>query len=154
VWIGGRSDAAMRRALCFGRGCVPDLVSPGRLRRRADRVAELATAAGRTEPLTTVAALATPIAGSDVDASVALGLSGLRLSGLATDAVRPFSVLGDDEAVLARPAEYVDAGAEHLILRCLAGHDRTEEDVFACCARILPEARLLGRRRGAAAGER
>lgn len=143
IWIGGRSDAAIRRAVRFGGGYMPYLVSPAQLDKRRQRLAEFAAAAGRPADQIGLGALTTFIPGPSVDVSVALGMANLKLSGLTPDTVKAMYLLGDDASVLARLQEYVDAGADHLILGCLPGGDQLTEDYFAACGRLLPEMRKL-----------
>ena len=145
IWIGGRSDRAMQRAVRFGQGYVPYLVSPEQLSRRRERLAELASEAPRSLDGFTLACLVTFIPGPSVEDAVELGLRSLRLSGLTPESVRSQYLLGDDEAVLARLQDYVDAGADHLILGCIPGDDRHVDDFFEACHRILPAARELQR---------
>ena len=146
IWIGGRSDAAMVRAVRFGVAYVPYLVSPEQLQRRGQRLAELALAADRSLDRFTLACLVTLIPGPSIEEAVELGLRSLKLSGLTPQSVRSQYLLGDDEAVLARLQDYVDAGADHVILGCLPGGEQLVEDFFRACQRILPTARTLRRR--------
>jgi probable F420-dependent oxidoreductase len=143
LWVGGRSEPALRRAVRFGTGYVPYLVSPEQLRRRRERLAELASAANRSLDPFTLACLVTFIPGPSVDDAVELGLRSLRLSGLTPESVRSQYLLGDDEAALARLQDYVDAGADHLILGCIPGDDRYVDDFFEACERLLPAAQAL-----------
>jgi probable F420-dependent oxidoreductase len=143
IWVGGRSDAAMRRAVRFGAGYVPYLVSPAQLAARAGRLRELAAEAGRGLDDFTFACLSTVIPGPSVDAAVAIGLNSLRLSGLTPDSVRAHYLLGDDGALLAKLQAYADAGADHVILGCLPGGAERVEEFFATATRLLPVARGL-----------
>jgi alkanesulfonate monooxygenase SsuD/methylene tetrahydromethanopterin reductase-like flavin-dependent oxidoreductase (luciferase family) len=143
IWIGGRSEAAMRRAVRFGNGYIPYLVSPEQLGRRRQRLVELASEADRPFAPFTLACLITLIPGPSIDDSLQLGLRSLRLSGLTPESVRSQYLLGDDESVLSRLQDYVNAGAEHLVLGCIPGDDRYVDDFFAACDRILPTAREL-----------
>lgn len=141
VLIGGRSDAALRRAVRFGDGYAPYLVSPDHVRRRWARLGELATEAGRDLSGFTLACLVTLIPAPSVDAAVERGLTSLRLSGLSPDAVRAMYLLGDDATVLARIGEYVAAGVDHLILGCPPGTPADVDGFFAAAARLLPAIR-------------
>ncbi|MPY94037.1 MAG: LLM class flavin-dependent oxidoreductase [Acidimicrobiia bacterium] len=152
IWIGGRSEAALRRTVRFGTGYVPYLVSPEQLGRRRQRLAELALEADRAPEELTIACLVTLIPARSVDEAVERGLSSLRLSGLTPESVRAQYLLGDDESVVARLQDYADAGADHLILGCLPGEDRQLDEFFDTCARLLPAARQL--RRAALPGHR
>jgi alkanesulfonate monooxygenase SsuD/methylene tetrahydromethanopterin reductase-like flavin-dependent oxidoreductase (luciferase family) len=133
----------MRRAVRFGDGYVPYLVSPEQLRRRRDRLAELAVEANRPLDAFTLACLVTFIPGPSVDEAVEIGLQSLRLSGLTPEGVRSQYLLGDDESALTRLQDYVDAGAEHLILGCVPGDTDHVEGFFDACRRLLPAAREL-----------
>lgn len=144
VWIGGRSDAALRRAVRFGSGYVPYLVSPDELRRRRDKVAGLAEAAGRSLDGFTFSCLMTLVPAENTDLAVQRALGALKLSGMTEEGVRARYVVGDDEAIVARLGEYVAAGASHLILGCLPGSDAQVDEYFATCERLLPELRTLG----------
>lgn len=143
VWVGGRSDAALRRAVRFAAGYTPYLVSPEQLAKRRLRLGELAVEAGRSPEDLAVGCLATMIPGASVEEAVEVGISSLRLSGLSPQGVRAWYLIGDDASILARLQEYVDAGADHLILGCLPGDDRQVDEFFATCERLLPAAREL-----------
>jgi probable F420-dependent oxidoreductase len=55
IWVGGRSDAALRRAARFGQAWHPTHMRVDALRERMSRLAELSTKFGRvTPPLTTI----------------------------------------------------------------------------------------------------
>lgn len=149
VWIGGRSKAAMRRAVRFGAGYVPYLVSPEQLARRRAQLVKLASSmpgASEANGLPgsfTLACLVTFIPARSVDEAVDVGLRSLRLSGLTPESVRSQYLLGDDESVLRRVQEYVDAGADHLILGCIPGDVRYVDEFFDSCRRLLPGIREL-----------
>lgn len=143
IWIGGRSDAAMRRAVRIGAGYVPYLVSPEQLERRRHRLHELAAEARRSLDGFSLACLVTLIPAASVEHAVQRGLTSLRLSGITAESVRAQYLLGDDDAVLRRMQDYVDAGVDHLILGCLPGDERQVDEFFAACARLMPAARQL-----------
>lgn len=144
IWIGGRSDAALRRAVRFGVGYSPYLVSPSQLAKRRARLHELAGQAGRSAEQFTVAALVTFIPARDVDAAVQRGMSELKLTGLTPQGVQAQYLLGDDDSVIARVQEYVEAGMDQLILGCLPGTEAQQEEFYAACRRLLPTLRTLG----------
>ena len=50
IWVGGRSDAALRRAVRFGQAWHPTYVAMDVLRERMERLAEFSEDAGRTAP--------------------------------------------------------------------------------------------------------
>jgi len=51
LWIGGNSEAAMRRAGRLGDGWIPSFITPGRLAEGVKRTQEFAGAAGREVPV-------------------------------------------------------------------------------------------------------
>ena len=50
IWVGGRSDAALRRAVRLGQAWHPTGMAPDALRERMERLAEFSSEAGRAEP--------------------------------------------------------------------------------------------------------
>ena len=50
IWIGGKSEAAIRRTARVGDGWMPSFITPDEFRVGADRVQELAAATGRDVP--------------------------------------------------------------------------------------------------------
>lgn len=149
VWIGGRSEAALRRAVRYGAGYTPYLVSPSQLARRRERLDELLVAAGRPAGSLSLGCLVTTIPAADVDAAVERGLTSLKLSGLTAESVKARYLLGDDDSIVARVQEYLDAGTTHLILGCLPGTDAQRDEFFAAAQRLLPRIRTLTPRRPA-----
>ncbi|MFN0091833.1 MAG: LLM class flavin-dependent oxidoreductase [Acidimicrobiales bacterium] len=143
VWIGGRSEAALRRAVRFGRGYTPYLVSPDQLAKRVVRLGELAAEAGRSPQELTVGCLCTLVPGVRGQAAVDLVSAAFKLSGLTPEAIQQRYLLGGDDEVLARLQRYVDAGARHLILGCVPGDPGQVDEFFAACERLAPAARRL-----------
>lgn len=120
ILVGGRSDAALRRAARFGDAWLPMWVSPETLARRAERLAELAAARGRPRP-----ALALLI-GVHVDGDrararreAAAHLQGLYRMGL--EVVERWTALGDAEAVCEHLDAHVAVGVEEIVLMPLGG---------------------------------
>jgi alkanesulfonate monooxygenase SsuD/methylene tetrahydromethanopterin reductase-like flavin-dependent oxidoreductase (luciferase family) len=144
IWVGGRSDAALRRAVRFAVGYVPYLVSPDQLQRRRQRLDELLVEAGRPTGNLTIGCLVTMIPDTNVDAAVQRGLTSLKLTGMTPELVRAQYLVGDDESILARIGDYRAAGADHLILGCLPGDEAQRDEFFAACGRLLPPIRALG----------
>ncbi|MFN0025744.1 MAG: LLM class flavin-dependent oxidoreductase [Acidimicrobiales bacterium] len=142
IWIGGRSEAALRRTIRYGTTYSPYLVSPDQLAKRAARLGELAAAAGVARPR--LAALLTFIPGPDVDTAVQLGLSSFKLSGMSPDSVKAHYLLGDDRDILDRAAQYAAVGLDELILGALPASPGVVEDYFSTSTRLLAPLRALG----------
>jgi probable F420-dependent oxidoreductase len=159
IWIGGRSDAALRRTARYGDGYVGYLLSPDGFRERCARirtlVAELGPAAGvlSAGPLPVgplraaksdrlLAHAERPITGAlmtfavvDRDRTAAVQRAGAMLGAMyARDmlsAAERYCVVGDAAACRDAVARYAAAGVEHLILTPLAYGDGTLEQVRA-----------------------
>lgn len=121
VWIGGRSEAALRRAVRFGDCYSPYLVSPAQVTKRRARLFEIADEAGRPPTSLTVACLATLVPAPDAERGVDRALDALQLSGLTRESVRAHYLVGDESSLVQRAAEYHAAGVDHLVLGCLPG---------------------------------
>jgi probable F420-dependent oxidoreductase len=120
ILVGGRSDAALRRAARFGDTWLPMWLSPASLARRAERLAELAATAGRPRP-----ALALLI-GVRVDGECGRArreadahLRGMYRLGL--DAVERWTALGDVDAVCEHLDAHRRAGVGEFVLMPLGG---------------------------------
>ncbi|MCW2952012.1 MAG: putative F420-dependent dehydrogenase [Conexibacter sp.] len=144
VWIGGRADAALRRAVRSGSGYLGYLLSPSGVAKRAARIAELALEQGRAPADLTIACNVFFVPARTVDEAVDAAIAnGMSLQGLTPELVRSFFLLGDDEACLARIQQYVDAGLDHLILGCAPGGEDELRTFLAAATRLLPEIRAL-----------
>lgn len=119
IWVAGRQEAAMQRAVRYGNGWFPYLYSPTRYSSSVAKIMELADKEGKS--LSEFQwALWVPIAIYDtVEAAARIAarlLGGRYLAD--TDfinLVRKFSLLGPVESCLSRLEEYIDAGARHII---------------------------------------
>jgi probable F420-dependent oxidoreductase len=104
LWVGGRSEAALRRAGELGDGWLPIWVSPERL---ANGIAEL------PDRVTRAVMLPTRVGGTAEEAR--LYLSRRYGTDISAKAVERYCVYGPPEACAERVAAYVEAGAEHVV---------------------------------------
>jgi alkanesulfonate monooxygenase SsuD/methylene tetrahydromethanopterin reductase-like flavin-dependent oxidoreductase (luciferase family) len=112
ILVGGRSDAALRRAARFGDAWLPMWISPATLARRAERLAELAAAHGRPRP--GLALLIGVRVGDDAAPQADAHLRGLY--GMGLERVERWTPVGDADAVGEQLEAYREAGVGELIL--------------------------------------
>ena len=127
IWIGGRSDAALRRAALLGDGWLGAFVSPRRYADRLEQIRVQAEAADRD------AGEIVPAYHSYVrvgrtreqawhEAGPFLG----AVYGLDPQAVERYCMCGSPEDIAAEVAAYADAGVEHVVLR-IAGDGELDQ---------------------------
>jgi probable F420-dependent oxidoreductase len=137
IWIGGRSEAALRRTGRHGDGYVGYFLSPDGFRERFARIRALAAERGRTQDLTP--ALMT-FAVVDRDHSAAVERAGAILGGMygrdMNSAAARYCVAGTPADCRAAVERYAEAGVQHLILTPLAYGDGTAEVIRALAAAL------------------
>src|SRR5262249_43256486 len=118
LWVGGRSDAAIRRARHLGDGWMPLWISPERYAEGLARVGRERTAA---------VVLPALVGGTTEEARVYLSHRyGTEFS---THAVERYCIVGSEAQCAERVAEYVAAGAEHVVFHPSVDHAGLEEQV-------------------------
>lgn len=143
VWIGGRADAALKRVIARGDGYLGYLLSVGGLATRAERLRALASEAGRQAPTLACNVICVPAA-SESEALDQFAASDIELSGMGPDVARQVTLLGDEDACVARAAEYAALGLDHLILGCLPGDEHYLKEFIAATTALLPALHALG----------
>ncbi len=133
IWVGGRTDAAVRRTARYGDGYVGYMLSPDGFRERMARIRARACEVGRAErPIT--AALMT-FAAVDANRAAALERAGAILGAMygrdMRSAAARYCIAGTADDCRAAAAQFAAAGVEHLILTPLAYGDGTVEQVRA-----------------------
>ena len=136
IWVGGRSDAALRRTARLGDGYVGYLLSPEGFSERMTRIRDMARAAERGEhPIT--GALMT-FAAVDTDRDAALDRAGAILGAMygrdMRSAAARYCITGTPDDCRAAVARFKAAGVEHLVLTPLAYGDGVREQVRALAA--------------------
>ena len=137
--VGGRSDAALRRAARYGDQWIAMWQSPATVRRCGERLAELAAEAGR--PVPKVAMLV--LAHVDDDLETARREASAVLYGqyrLALEAVDRWTACGPVEEVAKLLIDYRDAGAEEILLVPLASRVATQYERFAAVRELVEAA--------------
>lgn len=128
--IGGRREAALRRAARFGDAWLPIWLSPEVISDRRDALAELAGARGRPAPSITLLIL------TRVDDALARSrkVAAEHLQGqyrLSLEAVERWAALGPVARVAEQLEAYVEAGVSEFILMPLGGDPLAQYERFA-----------------------
>ena len=116
LWVGGRSEAAIRRAAELGDGWFPLWVSPDRY---AEGLAQLGP--GKT------AALVVPALVDGTTEEARVYLSRRYGTEFSTHAIERYCAVGSRAQCAERIAEYVAAGAEHVVFHPTVEPARLEE---------------------------
>ena len=139
IWIGGKSEAAMRRTARLGDGWMPSFITPDEMRAGVQKVHDLAAAAGRQVPEDHFGTLINyAIADSE---ATALGLAQPYVPRGRVDeaTMRQCTAFGPAERLIEKVEEYVKAGASKFILRPLCPPDRMLEQLALVAERVCPE---------------
>lgn len=133
IWIGGRSDAALRRTARLGDGYVGYLLTPDGFRERMARIRTFAEELGRAGRSITAALMT--FAAVDRERDKAVQRAGAILGAMYErdmhSAAARYCIAGTPQDCRGAVARYADAGVEHLILTPLAYGDGTIDQVRA-----------------------
>jgi probable F420-dependent oxidoreductase len=124
-WVGGRSEAAKRRAGRLGDGWMPIWVSPESFATGLAGVRTHAATAGRDPDAITAAVVCPALVGDDARPRLAAHLEERYGMTVERHLVERYCIAGPPEECAARAREYADAGAEHVIFNigCGAGDE-------------------------------
>lgn len=149
VWVGGSSEAALRRAARLADGWMPLFLSVDQYGDAVERLRKEADAAGRPAGAVTPAMVLFVSVDDDRDRGTARGTAWMgSLYGLPPKAFERHLVAGGPDEVAARLAEYRSAGAEHLAVYVT---DDRPIDQFERLVAALPAAGVPTRTAPAAA---
>jgi probable F420-dependent oxidoreductase len=140
VWIGGRSDAALRRAGRVGDGWVSYVVQPARYARSLDVIRKAALDAGRSLDGFTPSHLAFVTIGRDHERARARWVK-LLSARYAQD----FGPLAEKYGIIGTPAQcaeqlerFREAGCRHVIVSAVAEARDQREQLEAFAAEVVP----------------
>jgi alkanesulfonate monooxygenase SsuD/methylene tetrahydromethanopterin reductase-like flavin-dependent oxidoreductase (luciferase family) len=117
VLVGGRGDAAIRRAARLGDAWLPMWLDPAEIAVARTQLAAAAAEAGRSTPGVALVAFVNvcdDIAGGEAEAAELIR----RQYGMPYELVRRWTLVGSATVIAERLSDYVDAGVEGFCLAC------------------------------------
>lgn len=116
VWIGGRSDAAIRRTARYGDGWFPSFVTPGEFRQGMQKLAEYGTQYGRTIEPDEAGVVLLVQADRDRARAKATAERFFARFPVPPEALAERSAVGDPEECVEKIRGYVEAGCSKFVL--------------------------------------
>jgi len=138
IWIGGKSDAAIRRTARLGDGWIPSFITPMEFRSGMARVQELAVAAGREVPEDHFGTLINYAVAPGRDEALALAQPYVPRGRVDDATMAECTAFGPPEVLAAKIEQYVKAGASKFILRPLCPPDRMLEQLAQIAEHVVP----------------
>jgi probable F420-dependent oxidoreductase len=140
IWIGGRSDAALRRAGRRGDGWISYAVQVERYGQSLEKIRAAAAEAGRDLDGFATGHLAFITVGRDHEAARATWIRILsrRYNQDFTPLASRYGIIGTAEQCAQQLARFVDAGCRCLVLNPIADPEGQREQVEAIAAGVVP----------------
>jgi len=143
IWIGGRSDAALRRAGTLGDGWVSYVVTADRYRQSVEKIHKAAAAAGRDPRRVETAHLAFITVGRDYEKAKAAWVK--RLSQRYNQDFGPladkYGFIGTGAQCLEQMERFVEAGCRYFLLNAACEVPDEAEQLELLASEILPHFR-------------
>ncbi len=142
VWVAGRRDAAMERAVKYGDGWFPYFYSPARYRDSVEKINAFAEEQGRELSsfqwayFPYIAIYPTEVEAAEA-AAEALGGRYLY-GGDFLNIVRNYCLLGTPEMCAQRLREYIDAGARHIVFSVACPREERVRQIETIAAEVIP----------------
>ena len=138
IWIGGKSDAAIRRTARVGDGWIPSFITPAEFRTGMERVQELAAAAGREVPEDHFGTLINYAVAAGREEALAFAQPYVPRGRVDDATMAECTAFGPPEVLVAKIEQYVKAGASKFILRPLCPPDRMLEQLAQIAEHVVP----------------
>jgi alkanesulfonate monooxygenase SsuD/methylene tetrahydromethanopterin reductase-like flavin-dependent oxidoreductase (luciferase family) len=138
VWIGGNSEAAMRRAGRLGDGWIPSFITPEQFRVGVDTTLAFAAEAGREVPEDHFGALVNFCLDADPSAARALALPFIPRGRADAPTLEACTAFGPAALVAERLEQYVRAGGSKFVLRPMCPPERMLDQLEQLAAEVVP----------------
>jgi probable F420-dependent oxidoreductase len=138
LWIGGNSEAAMRRAGRLGDGWIPSFIPPEAFRVGVDRTQRFAAEAGREVPADHFGTLVYFWLGAEPAAARAAALPFIPRGRVDDATLDRCAAFGPPGLLVERLEEYVRAGGSKFILRPMGPPAETVDQLARLAAEVVP----------------
>jgi alkanesulfonate monooxygenase SsuD/methylene tetrahydromethanopterin reductase-like flavin-dependent oxidoreductase (luciferase family) len=129
IWVGGGSDAALRRAVRYGSAWFPSMMTAEQLPPVLARLAEFADAAGLPVPAVTLGGVAG--IGGEQSAMDEYGVMLAKTYSVPTEVAAKLPITVNARQAADQLAEYAEAGVRHLVLGLVGGEWKRQCDLLA-----------------------
>ena len=139
MWIGGNSEAAMKRAGRLGDGWIPSFIAPPKLKEGVDKTQAFAAAAGRQVPVDHFGVLFYFCLDDDPARAQSMAAPFIPRNRVDDATLAQCTAFGPPALVRARLEQYVAAGASKFILRPMCPSDRMLDQLARLGSDVVPD---------------
>lgn len=139
IWIGGKSEAAIKRTARLGDGWIPSFITPEEFGKDVARVRELAREEGREVPEDHFGTIINFALARTAEEALAQAEPYLQRGRVDEATLRRCTAFGDASVLIGRIEEYVKAGGSKFILRPLCPPALMLEQLARVAAEVVPE---------------
>ena len=143
IWVGGRSDAALRRAAHYASGWLGYLVSSTRLREALQKIQDMAPTYGRHPTDIQGGMLLFTAIAKDYETARQMAITNLsrRYNQPFESLVERYCALGTPDQCLEKIQTYVEAGMSNLAFSFTCPADQVTAQIEWCAAELLSRLR-------------
>ncbi len=143
IWVGGRSDAAIRRTARYASGWLGYLVSPARLQEAMEKIREWAPTYGRNPADIQGGMLLFTAVAKDYETGKQMAIDNLsrRYNQPFEHLVDRYCAFGTPEQCLEKIQQFLDAGMTNLALNFTCTAEQVPEQLERCASDLLPQLR-------------
>jgi alkanesulfonate monooxygenase SsuD/methylene tetrahydromethanopterin reductase-like flavin-dependent oxidoreductase (luciferase family) len=138
LWIGGNSEAAMRRAGRLGDGWIPSFIPPARFAAGVTQTQRFAAEAGREVPVDHFGVLVNFCFAEDREAARRLAGPYIPRGRVDDATLEACTAFGPPALLCERLDEYVAGGASKFIVRPMCASDRMLEQLARLADEVVP----------------
>lgn len=145
IWIGGRSDAAIRRTARYASGWLGYLVSPGRLQEAMHKIHDWTPEYGRSPGDVQGGMLLFTAIAKDYETGKQMAIDNLsrRYNQPFENLVDRYCAFGTPEQCMEKIQAFIDAGMTNLAFNFTCTAEQMPEQIEQCASELLPLLRAI-----------